>query len=121
MLLQIFRPARNRRDAKKTDMYRHVIHREAEIGGRLFGPLPAGVRREFFCVDEHNWVWHEEWTDSSGLKQTKTTRYHVTPEGLMKTQDGQPSHAAGSEEVKNFKTAVKLYVEQVHKELYNFV
>lgn len=120
MLRQLFRPTKRHRPDKNLEMYRHIIRREAEIGGRLFGPLPTGGRREFFCLDEHNWVWHEEWTDTKGTRQTKTTRYYVTSDGIFKSQDGQARHKVIGQEAENFETAAKLYVEQVHAELYNF-
>jgi hypothetical protein len=53
---------------KQADEYRKLIRREAKIGGTIFGPVPAGHRREFFCLDEHSWVWHEEWIDKAGIK-----------------------------------------------------
>jgi len=121
MLGQLFQSNRRRRnDDKKVELYRHIIRREAEIGGRLFGPLPEGGRREFFCLDERTWVWHEEWNDSSGQYQTKTTRYHVTSDGILKSQDGSASHPVTGQEAKNFETAVKLYVERVQSELSKF-
>jgi hypothetical protein len=30
---------------------RELIRAEAEIGGQLFGPIPKGHRRQFFCFD----------------------------------------------------------------------
>ena len=43
---------------------RELIRREAAIGGTLFGSLPKGGQRQFFCLDEHSWIWYEEWKDS---------------------------------------------------------
>ena len=39
---------------------RQLIELESEIGRELFGPIPAGHQRDFFCLDAHTWVWHEE-------------------------------------------------------------
>lgn len=33
---------------------RELIQRESTIGRELFGPVPEGHRREFFCLDEKN-------------------------------------------------------------------
>ncbi len=30
-----------------------LLLQEAKLGGTLFGDVPAGHRREFFCLDEH--------------------------------------------------------------------
>jgi hypothetical protein len=32
---------------------RELIQLESEIGAKLFGPVPQGFRREFFCLDEN--------------------------------------------------------------------
>ena len=40
---------------------RDLIRLESEIGAQLFGPLPKGRRREFFCLDASTWIWHEEY------------------------------------------------------------
>ena len=119
MLRQLFRPNKHQQYNKNLELYRRIMRREAEIGGHLFGPVPIGARREFFCLDEHNWMWHEEWTDAAGHPRTKTTRYYVTPDGIFKSQDGQPQHRVEGQEAKNFEAAVKLYVEQVPSELRN--
>jgi len=121
MLRQLFQPNKKRYSDNKVELYRRIIRREAEIGGHLFGPVSAGARREFFCLDEHNWLWHEEWTDTAGVRQTKTTRYYVTPDGIFKLQDGLPRHEVTGPEAKNFEAAVRLYVEQVRIELPNLM
>ncbi len=71
-------------------IYRNILRDAAKMGGEVFGPIPAGRRREFFCLDEHTWVWHEEWNDERGAHQVRTTRYDVRPHGIFKAQDGQP-------------------------------
>lgn len=93
---------------------RSLIHREARIGGQLFGSIPAGSRREFFCLDSRTWVWHEEWTDTKGEHHAKTTRYDVRPNGILKSQGHQSYQALSQEELANFKQAVKLYLECVN-------
>ena len=46
---------------------RDLIRMESKIGATVFGPVPANHRREFFCLDEHTWVWYEEYfEDRSG-------------------------------------------------------
>ena len=38
---------------------RELITLESEIGAELFGPVEKGRHREFFCLDEKTWIWHE--------------------------------------------------------------
>lgn len=98
--------------------YRDLIRREAVIGGKLFGPIPDGGRREFFCLDEHTWVWHEEWTDAQGRHQAVTTRYDFRPHGVFKAQDGQPYRPLTPEEARHLHQAIKLYLKRVKLEVY---
>jgi len=97
--------------------YRDMIRREAKIGGELFGAVAPGNRREFFCLDEYTWVWHEEWTDQNG-RHAVTTRYDIRPQGILKAQDGQPYHYIGRDEARSFHKAVRLYNKRVREELY---
>lgn len=90
-----------------------LIRYEAQIGGRLFGALPKGHRREFFCLDEHTWVWHEEWVDGKGKRQVATTRYDIRPSGILKAQ-GSQYQPLSTEETINLYKAIELYEQQVN-------
>lgn len=103
-------------EEKWDEAYRHIIRQEAKIGGKVFGPIPAGVRREFFCLDEHTWVWHEEWNDQSGAHHIRTTRYDVRPHGIFKAQNGQPYQPLSEPEVRTLYAAAKRYRELVQAE-----
>lgn len=105
---------------REAELYRNLIRHEARIGGRLFGPVDSGVRREFFCLDKHTWVWHEEWTDKQGERQIRTTRYDVRPNGILKAQDGHYT-AVSKAEGKRLIEAIRLYDQQVNAELYSTV
>lgn len=94
-----------------------VLRKAAQIGGELFGPIPAGHRREFFCLDAHTWVWHEEWTDAHGVHQVITTHYTVRPDGIIKSQNNDGYRLVGDAELRNLKHAVQLYGERVPAEL----
>lgn len=102
----------------RVEVYRNLIRREAKIGGELFGPVAAGGRREFFCLDENTWVWHEEWTDQGGSRHAVTTRYDVRPNGILKAQDKRPYQYIGYDEAKRFYQAVTLYNQQVNATMY---
>ncbi len=109
-----------RQQARDAELYRNLMRHEAQIGGKLFGPIPKGHRREFFCLDEHTWIWHEEWIDTTGKKQIRTTRYDVRPQGVLKAQDGQPYRYVNEQEAQHLRDAVNLYLERVQKEIYTF-
>jgi hypothetical protein len=99
-------------------MYRELIHKEAVIGGKIFGAVPKGQRREFFCLDEHTWVWHEEWKDRTGTHHARTTRYDVRPSGVVKVQDGKGYQALSPTEAKHLLEAIRIYRKKVIGELY---
>lgn len=107
-------------DQKRAAISRHLLRREAEIGGQLFGPIPKGTRREFFCLDPHTWVWHEEWMEN-GQRKSRTTRYDVRDNAILKAQDGSGYHLVGMEEAKHLQTAVHEYAKRVKKEIYSSV
>lgn len=121
MLKKIFKTiSTQREEERRAELYRNLIRREAKIGGEIFGPVQPGGRREFFCLDEHTWVWHEEWIDKNGQNQVRTTRYDVRPNGILKAQNGNYQQVK-SEEAKKLYEAAKLYQQRVSKELYHSV
>lgn len=107
-----------RHEEREAELYRALIRREARLGGELFGPVPAGVRREFFCLDKRTWIWHEEWIDEAGRRQVRTTRYDVRPNGILKAQDGQSYHRLTRREAEHLRDAARLYNQRVRSELY---
>lgn len=103
---------------KRAAIYRNFLRREAKTGGTLFGAVPYGGKREFFCLDATTWVWHEEWIDERGQRQVRTTRYDVRPTGILKAQNGQGYHLVSPEEAKNLVAAIDAYTSKVQKEVY---
>jgi hypothetical protein len=116
-ILSVTKSAQKQQE-KRTEEYRKLIRREAAIGGTLFGPIPSGHRREFFCLDERTWIWHEEWNDVTGAYHHKTTRYDVRPDGILKAQDGQAYQKVSLEEANNLLAAAELYKERVVSDMY---
>lgn len=108
-----------RKAERRAELYRNLIRHEARIGGELFGPVRPGGRREFFCLDERTWVWHEEWIDGQGQRRTKTTRYDVRPDTILKSQNGHYQEVSLAE-AERLTDAAKLYQQRVHTELYSF-
>ncbi|HSX17275.1 MAG TPA: hypothetical protein VLH86_04190 [Patescibacteria group bacterium] len=98
-------------DDRRAANYKSLINYEARIGGGLFGSVPAGHRREFFCLDEHTWVWHEEWTEN-GQRKAVTTRYDVRPNGILKAQGSQYQLLSGQETM-NLYRAIELYEKRI--------
>lgn len=103
---------------RKADLYRNLIRHEAKIGGEVFGPVPRGHRREFFCLDDHTWVWHEEWRDTYGQPHVRTTRYDMRPDGILKAQNGHYQRV-GAGEASRLGKAIDLYLDRVNREMYN--
>lgn len=110
-----------RQQERRAELNRNLIRHEAKIGGQLFGKVPENGRREFFCLDEHTWVWYEEWIDERGLRRTKNTRYDVRPNGILKAQDGQHYQHVSAEEARNLYDAAQKYQQKVRQELYSFI
>lgn len=110
-----------KQEERKAELYRNLIRREAKIGGQLFGPVAPGGRREFFCLDEHTWIWHEEWMDQKGQRQIRTTRYDVRPNGVLKSQDGQATQYVTGDEAKRLYSVVDLYNQRVDADLQAFI
>jgi len=100
---------------------RDLIRMESHIGGKLFGPIPSGHRREFFQLDAHTWVWFEEWVDSATRKTVNSTvRYEVHDNGILKVQEGQPYAFVEGQELNNLVWAMHLYYEQVARHIYGY-
>lgn len=108
-------------DQLRAEAYRKAMRTASKIGGNVFGPIPNGVRREFFSLDEHTWVWHEEWTDAAKKRHIRTTRYDIRPHGIYKAQDGQPYQPLSHEEAHNLLAAAHRYQELLHTEIEPYI
>lgn len=97
---------------------RELLKLESEVGARLFGAIPAGHRREFFCLDNRTWIWHEEWVGDDKKLQTSTVRYEINDNGVLKVQEGARYSYLEGEELQNFGLSVRMYYEQVTREVY---
>lgn len=98
---------------------RELIQLESEIGAKLFGDVPAGHRREFFCLDEKTWIWHEEFkNEKTGKMESRTIRYEVHETGILKVQEGARYSFIDGEELRNLVAAITMYYEQVARHVY---
>lgn len=110
------------REQRYANANRALLHYLAWRGGKLFGQIPTGVRREFFCLDPHTWVWHEEWTDKAGQHHAVTTRYDVSRQrGILKSQGVNSYQRLSEQEEKNFRAAAKQYIANSRSELRRLV
>ena len=120
MLRKIFSSMTQQRLVEKqVELYRNLIRHEAQIGGQLFGAIPQGVRREFFCLDKNTWVWHEEWVDQDGKRHIVTTRYDVRPDGILKSQNGHYQKVTYQEAARLLEAA-EIYERRINQEIYAF-
>ena len=94
-----------------------LLRHEAKVGGQVFGNLPKNHKRDFFCLDEHTWIWYEEWNEN-GQAKSKTIRYNVRPTGIVKAQDGHSYHLVKGEEAKRLLEAARAYKDKVESEVY---
>ncbi len=105
----------------ETRLRNNFLRHEARVGGRVFGPVGKNQRREFFCLDEHTWVWHEEWVDKNGERRIVMTQYDVRPSGILKSQNGSHYQNVGRDEAERLHQAAKLYYDLIKREVYSFV
>jgi hypothetical protein len=116
-LAQLRMPKNRKRPLKKLSE-RELLQLESEIGAKLFGEVPKGGRREFFCLDEKTWIWHEEWLDETGKRHQRTIRYEVHEKGVLKVQEGARYSFVEGDELQNLVTATTMYYEQVARQVY---
>lgn len=110
---QLVSPIRSRQCLKFEDL----INAEAKFGGELFGPIPAGHRRDFFYFKDQVWLWYESWSDL-GQNQEFTVRYLVKPTGIYKQLAGHPNQLLSGRELTNFLQATENYLALVKARLY---
>ena len=121
MLIKLLKGMTAQREVdRRADLHRNLIRHEAQIGGRVFGPVGPNIRREFFCLDERTWVWHEEWRNNAGETFVQTTRYDIRPDGILKAQGGKYRKVAPDEALR-FYRAVRTYRQAVKREMYSAV
>lgn len=110
--------AAKRQYERNENLYQKLLRHEAKIGGTVFGPVPKNGRREFFCLDEHTWIWHEEWVDNNRQRQVRTTRYDVRPAGVLKSQNGGHFQPVNFSELRRLFEATQAYQKRVNEEIY---
>lgn len=113
----VLKMPKNRPLKKLTE--RELLQLESEIGATLFGDLPSGTRRQFFCLDERTWIWHEERKNPKNNKlEQHTIRYEVHQNGILKVQEGARYSFIEGQELQNLVAATRMYYERVAREVY---
>jgi hypothetical protein len=97
---------------------RELIQLESNIGRELFGPVPKGHRREFFCLDEKTCIWYESYKDANGKDVEETTRYEIQGDKILKAQGGARYNYLEGAELKNLLVAIGMYYERVLRGIY---
>lgn len=96
---------------------RDILHHEAKVGGTLFGPVPKGGHREFFCLDEYTWIWYEQWLEN-GKTKSRTTRYNVMHDGIVKAENDNSYRMVSKQEALRLYEAAQTYKQKVEQEVY---
>lgn len=96
------------------EIERELIRREAEIGRTVFGAVPRGVKREFFCLESDTWIWQE--TVDGVMTNTK---YKIKKKEIIKSVNGSQYERVSLKEAERFAQATKTYSERVQRELYD--
>lgn len=101
---------------------RQLIRRESKIGAQLFGPVPAGRSREFFCLDERTWVWSESWYDTQTKQhQSQQVQYEFQDHGVLKLVNKVPHGYITGDELRHLVDAIQIYHDRVAVEVYGQV
>lgn len=95
-----------------------LINAESKLGSTIFGPVPAGHRREFFHDRENVWLWHEDWIDHEQHQRQLTVRYEVRPSGVYKKISAGKYIELKGAELENFRQATKVYLHIIKQKLY---
>lgn len=114
---QFFSKTSKNSESRRLEILNDLKRRESKIGREIFGPVPAGGNREFFCLDESTWIWNEDWRDESG-QHSKKTVYNIRDNDILKSVNGGSYQSISATEANNLQMASKLYLERVGKKLY---
>lgn len=99
---------------------RSLIQKESEVGARIFGQNPYGLRRQFFNLDPSTWIWYDEYPDKQGRGvKSVTIRYEIHANGVLKVQEGARYDFIEGQELDNFVRAVEFYSKKITEEIYN--
>ena len=108
-------------DQREAELERKLLRIESKIGRRIFGPVPKNHHRDFFCLDEKTWIWHEDWLDDNGQHVVISTRFVLRPDGVIKSQNGDSYKKVETQESRHLYLAIQKYVELVRNHYYHML
>jgi hypothetical protein len=95
-----------------------LINAESEAAREIFGPVPAGHRREFFHHGKNVWIFHESWPNGDQTREM-TVRYEVRMTGVFKKPLGGKYKQLSGSELDNFIRATRKYLKLIKVRVYN--
>lgn len=101
-----------------TPSHSDLINAESRLGSTIFGPIPAGHRREFFHDRQGVWIWHEDWQDATSGERQLTVRYEVRKSGVYKKISAGNYFKLEGGELENFRRAAHAYLKVIKAYLY---
>ena len=115
---QFFKSNRKTEEEIIQEIEQDLMRRELDATRGMFGALKAGTKRDFFCLDEHTWIWYEEWVDEQGRRRQMTTRYMIRPNEVVKSQNGGAYKRLSDKELLSFQAAIQTYASTITQRLY---
>lgn len=115
---QFFKSNRKTNEDVVQEIEQDLMRKELEVTRGMFGALSEGTKRDFFCLDEHTWIWYEEWIDEQGRRRQMTTRYMVRPGEVVKSQNGGAYKRLSDKELLSFQSAAQTYSSTIKQRLY---
>lgn len=115
---QFFKSSSKTDEEQIQEIEQDLMRKELEVTRGMFGALKSGSKRDFFCLDEHTWIWYEEWIDEQGHRRQMTTRYMIRPSEVVKSQNGGAYKRLSDKELLSFQSAVKTYNATIRQSLY---
>lgn len=99
---------------KRFSLENQIIRYESQLNQDIFGPIPKGHKRDFFCLDKNTWIWHEEFQDKNNTNHLIMTKYILRNHGMiLKSQNGSSYKMVDSEESLNLLNAIIIYSKRV--------
>jgi len=115
---QFFKSSKKTDEEQIQEIEQDLMRKELEATRGMFGALKNGTKRDFFCLDQHTWIWYEEWIDEQGRRRQMTTRYMIRPNEVVKSQNGGAYKRLSIKELLSFQAAIKTYSSTVKQRLY---
>jgi len=102
---------------KRLSLERQIIRFESDLNKDIFGPIPKGHKRDFFCLEQNTWIWHEQFKSKDNQKHSIMTKYILRNNGkIIKSHNGSAYKLVQKKESINLLNAIILYTNRVQPE-----